>query len=61
MKQKKFRQLMFVMEIFDECDSTVRSLQSPVIQDKSSKDLRLDMVKFLESDLKRLHREILKL
>lgn len=61
MKPKKFDQLLVVMEIFDECASVVQSFKSPVIQRKKHKKLRLDMLDVLESDLKRLHDEILKL
>lgn len=61
MKPKKFNQLMIVMEIFDECGSTVRQFQSELIQGKKHKKLRQDMAKILEQDMKRLHDEILKL
>lgn len=49
------------MEVFDDCGSVVKQLQSPVIQGKSNKKLRRDMAKVLENDLNRLHKEILKL
>lgn len=61
MKPKKFNQLLVVMEIFDECGSVVQSFKAPAVQRKKHKNLRLDMLEMLESDLERLRNEILKL
>lgn len=61
MKLKKFNQLLVVMEVFDECGSTLRQLQSEIIRGKEYKKLRKDMLKTLEEDMNRLRDEILKL
>jgi hypothetical protein len=61
MKQKKFEQLLVVMEVFDDCGSTVFNLQQPVLNSSSYESLRMDMLKILENDLGRLKKEIFKL